>query len=49
MVGNFSLSSILSFNKHGEALRYRGESGMKPSLHGSSPSPGKEDIQRFTP
>ena len=33
-----------------EALRYRGESGMKPSPHGSPPvPPGKEDIQKLTP
>ena len=25
-----------------EALKYRSESGMKPSPHGSPPSPGKE-------
>ena len=33
-----------------EALRYRGDSGMKPSPHGSPPaSPEKEDIQKLTP
>ena len=33
-----------------EALMYRGESGMKPSPHGSPPAPpGKEDIQKLTP
>ena len=33
-----------------EALRYRGDSGMKPSPHGSPPAPPeKEDIQKLTP
>lgn len=53
MVGAFSPLFAPSLQQTGvrvEALRYRGESGMKPCLaHGLLSLPGKEDIQRLTP
>lgn len=52
-VGGVFLSLPPSLQQTGiraEVLRYRGESGLKPSPHGPpSAPPGKEDIQRFTP
>ena len=54
MVRGFSLSSVLPFNKQalrpwGTGVTHRGESGMKPSPHGSPPVPQGRNTSRDSP